>query len=368
MSASDPAPDADIMFLTRKWAPAIGGMESYSLRLTEEIARNEPIDVVALPGRDDGSPPSLSSLLRFPFKILRRWLSRRQTPRVLHVGDMALWPAGLLAGFAPDCQLVLSAHGTDVSYGRRCGTLGQIYTAYQKLGAFLLRDATVIANSPATAQAARDYGWRTGPVIPLASDFRPADDLQPGADAPVSLRRKILFAGRLIPQKGLKWFVQEVLPLLPAEIEIEVAGVITDPVEAQALADPRVKYRGALDRSALARAYADAVCVIVPNIERPNGEFEGFGLVACEAASAGGLVLAARTGGLVAAVLDGETGFLLPTGDASAWAERIAEVANWDHARRKAFIDRAQRTAAAHYSWSRVAAQTRSVYSGAAHG
>lgn len=346
-----------ILFVTRKWAPAIGGMETYSHRLTEELGRIEPVQTVALPGRDDGSPPGVGALLRFPFTVLRQWFERDLAPDVLHLGDMAIWPLGLLARlFAPGRAIILSAHGTDVSYSARGGFLGTAYGLYQRLGAKLLgKRARVLANSDATATAARSLGWRVDAVIPLATDFRPAKAKPAGS-------REILFAGRLVQRKGCGWFVREVLPLLPRDITLAIAGTGWDSGENFVLDDPRVRYLGGLDQTELACAYGQALCVIVPNIELANGEFEGFGLVAPEAAAAGGIVLAAATGGLVSAVRDGETGFLLPPGDAQAWRAKIEEVASWDSDTRTRFVAEAADRARKHYSWPRVAQETYAAY------
>ena len=95
--ASAPRPAASrqrpgILFVTRKWAPATGGMETYCLRLTETLAEHEPVEVIALKGRANGMPPGVLALLAFPFTVIARCLARREAPRVLHLGDMAVWP------------------------------------------------------------------------------------------------------------------------------------------------------------------------------------------------------------------------------------------------------------------------------------
>ncbi len=50
---------------------------------------------------------------------------------------------------------------------------------------------------------------------------------------------------------------------------------------------------------------------------------EGFGLVTVEAAVRGTMVLAADIEGIRDAVIDGQTGFLLPSGRPEEWIERI---------------------------------------------
>jgi glycosyltransferase involved in cell wall biosynthesis len=347
------ATDAPILFVTRKWAPATGGMETYSLRLTEALG--DRAEVIALPGRANGMPPGTGALLAFPFTILRRYLARR-TPQVLHAGDMALWPVGLLAG--RHATVALSAHGTDVAYHRRGGLKGGLYGLYLCLGARMLRKATVIANSRATAEVLGETGWRNVIVVPLATDMAgsPSDGRHDG---------KILFAGRLIERKGCGWFIRNVLSLLPETIALQVAGTKWDSREAIALEDPRVEYLGTLDGPALAQAYRNALCVVVPNIETATGEYEGFGLVAAEAAAAGGLVLAADHGGLTDAVIDGETGMLVKSGDATAWRDAIAKISGWSREERQAFLWRAQSTAVERYSWTRVARETVAAYDAA---
>lgn len=344
------------LFVTRKWPPAVGGMETWAYRLAGELSRLGPVRVVALPGRTDGRPPSVIKLLLFPLHVFVSFLAMHPRPAIVHIGDMALWPIGWCLGMRR--HVVISAHGTDVAYPRRRGLKGALYGAYLRLGARVLPGAHVIANSRATAAAAEESGWNVGAIVPLATDM--------SATPTESHGRDILFAGRLIRQKGLSWFVREVMPLLPDDMRLKVAGTAWDPAEAAALQNPRVDFLGPLDEPSLSRAFASSLCVVVPNVELPSGEFEGFGLVACEAAACGGVVLAARTGGLTEAVRDGETGVLMPSGEPEAWATAIRQVASWSNDERARFTKQAQAAARKHYAWSRVARDTATVYSSAA--
>ena len=101
---------------------------------------------------------------------------------------------------------------------------------------------------------------------------------------------------------------------------------------------------------------------MIPNVQVPTRQFEGFGLVAVEAAAAGGVVLASDDGGLREAVRNGETGLTLPSGDAPAWIDAVRKVLAWSDADRRAFTDRASETAARVYSWDRVARDTLAAY------
>jgi len=336
----------------------MGGMETYSKALAEALEPGIALRRIVLPGHADGSVPGALELLGFGLRTAGKLLFARAPSEVTHVADMASWPLALCARLrSPGAAIVISAHGTDVSYPARGGFKGRLYGAWLRLGARLLRGARVIANSAATARQAESFGFRDTVVVPLAAELdSPPERCEPG--------RAILFAGRLIPLKGCSWFIREVLPRLPGEMSLDVAGTTWDADETAALDTPRVRYLGKLDQPELWQACADALCVVIPNIDLPNGQFEGFGLVAPEAAAAGGVVLAARHGGLCEAVIDGGTGFLLPPGDAIAWSAKIAEIAAWTQAERTAFTDHSQALCAERFSWDRVARDTLAVYRG----
>lgn len=346
----------DILFITRKWGPAVGGMETYCERLTEELSKIASIEVIALKGQDNGQPPGILALLFFPFTVLGALLRQKNAPAVIHLGDMAVWPLGIIAlAFAPKASVVISAHGTDVAYGARGGFKGGLYNLYMKLGASLLKRAKVIANSRATKRRLNGIGWQCDTVVPLATDLRAP--IHADFDA-----KRLLFAGRLVTRKGLGWFVREVLPLLPDHLRVAVAGTPWDESENTALDHPQVDYLGSVSQSELAQRFAKAGCVIIPNIDPDNGEYEGFGLVACEAASAGGLVLAAKTGGLTDAVKDGQTGYLIEAGHPQKWAQKIGQVLSMSPEERAQFLSSSQELAQDYYSWTRVAEQTAEAY------
>lgn len=342
-----------VVFVTRKWAPAVGGMETWSMRISEALQGRADVEVVSLPGQPDGRPPGPAKLMGFPFVVIKRTLARRWKADVVHIGDLASWPLALLCGRSGG--IVISAHGTDASYPRRGGILGSLYGAYLKLGTIILGRAIVVANSNATADAVREAGWRRVEVIPLATTMT-------GRTPEQAPSRHLLFAGRIIPLKGLSWFVSNVLPLLDPGMDLHVAGLPMDRQEAAALDHPRVKHLGVLSQEQLADAYRGALCVVVPNIVPEDGTFEGFGLVATEAAAAGGVVLASRSGGLPSAIVDEMTGFLLPPGDAVKWKDAISTISQWPLTHRQKFVSKSLTAVDDHFRWGVVADQTMVLY------
>ena len=340
-----------VRFISRKWAPAVGGMETYCLQLTEHIKGEVDLEIQALNGNADGTAPGLIKIIGFGLKIMFKLLVLPKA-NIVHVSDMASWPLALIAWLRrPKTRIVLSAHGSDLSFGQRAGFLPKIYKSYMRLGALCLPRAIILANSKWIADLAKKIGFNEVKLIPLATDM-PAR--QPLAKA----SRTLFYAGRIIKSKGVSFVINEVLPSLPADITLRVAGTVWQAEERKVLEHPRVIFLGQLDAEALAMEYADALCVVVPSLAP-----EGFGLVAIEGALSGGIVLASNHTGL-AEVCDKNLGILVAKGEAEAWVEAIMATANWSSAQRNAFIANAQSEAQIRYNWRRVAKDTIDAYNG----
>jgi glycosyltransferase involved in cell wall biosynthesis len=136
-----------------------------------------------------------------------------------------------------------------------------------------------------------------------------------------SYARNVLFAGRVVKRKGLDVLL-EALALTPDSWEtLIVAGDGWDLDRSRALAaklglEDRVDWRGWTDT---ATALADAAVLAVPS-RWP----EPFGIVGIEAMAAGRAVVASDVGGVHEWLTDGETGLLVPPGDAPALAAALA--------------------------------------------
>jgi phosphatidyl-myo-inositol dimannoside synthase len=344
-----------ILFLTRKWPPAVGGMEVYCRELVRELQSRADVDLRALPGRGDGKRPSAFAMIAFGLSTAFDILLKGTKADVVHGGDLAMWPLVFVASLRRRAiRPLLSAHGSDIALAHRHGFRAKLYAFYLKLGVWLLPHATVLANSRATAKLVRRCGFADVRVVPLATICTQA--------APEAPEPYILFIGRLIRRKGCAWFIREVLPLLDSGLRLVVAGVEWDFDESRALQNPRVEFRGAVFGNELAALRARATAIVVPNLAMGMEGFEGFGLTAVEGAADGGVVIAAQIDGIADAVRDGLTGFLLPAGDAPRWAAKIREISAWTQTARRAFIEASQAAAARIYSWPRVADETMRAY------
>ncbi len=153
------------------------------------------------------------------------------------------------------------------------------------------------------------------PPTAAGASFRARIGVDPGAPLAVAV-------ARLTAQKGLDALVDAAAILRSRIPDLRVALVGRGEDEASLRA--RVRSRG-LGETVLfadfladpAPAYAAADVVVLPS------RWEGFGLAALEAMAAGRPVVASAVGGLPEVL--GETGRLVPPGDAKALAEALAE-------------------------------------------
>ncbi len=341
--------EISILFITRKWPPAMGGMETYCWELAQGLKRFGHLSVMALPGREGGAVPSAPAMIWFGLVTAVRLLFRKPAD-VTHAGDLAIWPLAWVATIrSRRTRVVISLHGSDVNFANGKGFASRCYRAYLHLGAHFMPKVRLVSNSEWIASLARVQGFSDIVVVPLATTLK-------RDRPPTGHNGALFFAGRITPSKGLGFIIREVLPLLGDDIRIRVAGSVWDQQEAELLKHPQVDYLGLLGGEQLAGEYAEALCVVVP-----SQTSEGFGLVAVEAAACGAAVIASDHSGL-AEVVTSELGFVADARNPEIWAFKIKEISGWSGPKREKFIEATMAFAQQTYSWDRVVDDTVAAY------
>jgi glycosyltransferase involved in cell wall biosynthesis len=133
-----------------------------------------------------------------------------------------------------------------------------------------------------------------------------------------------LFAGKLVSWKRVADLVQAAAA---APVQLVCAGSGPEQRQLEQLAAKlgirdRVRFLGFVNQSELPELYAAADVLCLPS------EYEAFGLVVNEAFSCGvPAIVSAACGAAEDLVREGETGFVVPVGDVSAYADRLARLA-----------------------------------------
>jgi glycosyltransferase involved in cell wall biosynthesis len=146
----------------------------------------------------------------------------------------------------------------------------------------------------------------------------------PPPDRPLRLG----YIGSLMRHKGVDVLVRALARLDRRDVELRLHGFFVpgDPYGSDlrrlAQGDRRVRLLGPYEQHDLPRVLAEIDVLLMPAVWH-----ETFSFVTREAVLAGVPVVAARMGGMRAAVADGLNGFLLPPGDADAWAGAIDRLA-----------------------------------------
>lgn len=322
-----------LLLVSRKWPPAIGGMETYSVELAAALDEHFDVHRLVLAGHADGHTPSLAAYAVFVLRAMLFCLLRgRRFPHVVFC-DVVLFPAALCHWLVArrERRLVV-VYGLDLVYQARRGLLPALYRIF--FSAFRavqgIFDA-IVAISRHTAGLAHAAGLREVTVVPPSlpdSDLTRADSYM--GELPATWRnasRRILYFGRLVPRKGALWFAQSVMPRLDPSVEFFVAGQSSDTAYRERLRQGvRTHCLGRQPGATLAALIREADVVVMPNVPTPTSrDVEGFGLAAIEASALGGRLLAASIDGITDAVIDTETGVLLPAEDADAWTQAVEQ-------------------------------------------
>lgn len=187
-----------------------------------------------------------------------------------------------------------------------------VIAASEAAASYLKRPATVILHGIDTA--------RYAPPADREAAFRAAG--LPG-------RYAIGCFGRVRHQKGTDVFVETMCRLLPKypDFTAVIVGAVTPDQQgfneglkkqvAVAGLSERVRFLGELPIDDVPPWYQR---ILIYAFTSRN---EGFGLILLEAMSSGVALVAARAGAADKVVADGETGFLVPTGDATAMADAL---------------------------------------------
>ncbi|WP_238537743.1 glycosyltransferase [Zavarzinella formosa] len=181
------------------------------------------------------------------------------------------------------------------------------------------------------------------------ADFEPRRSTRP--------RMTVLAAGRLSPEKGFQLLpaIAEKVGRVCPEVRFQMAG--DGPLRANI--ETEASKRGVTDRieflgfrSDIDRLMSEADVLLLPSFT------EGLPNVVLEAAAAGIPSVATRVGGTPEAIIDGQTGWLVPSGDVNTMSEALIRLAK-DPARRSAMGDAARENAEANFSFAAQASAYR---------
>ena len=266
---------------------------------------------------------------------------RRLRPRLVHV--MEVWPPALVAARLARAPRLLVTHHTP-ELPRRDNLAGRLWWR-----AGWATRPTVIYTTE--TDRGRD-GRRPSEVIPLGIDVH-----RFASGTPVLHGTIVGNVARLADQKGHRTLLEAVPAILERhpEARVAIAG--------------EGELRGELEE--LAEPFRDHVVILGNRSDVPDllasfdvfaypSRFEGQCLAVVEAQAAGVPVVATPVGGIRETVIDGETGFLVPSGDPAGLADKVCHVL--EHPDEAHCVAEAARRRVGRFSEQRMIAGTLALY------
>lgn len=348
----------EILFVSHKYPPSVGGMEKQSYELIEGIKKFAKVHTII----HNGSGSKLGFFLTLEKRIVAK-CRKHPNISVIHFNDGLIAAVCLRHKGYLHLKRTVTIHGLDAVFPNK---------VFQKniLPAFNRYDL-IIAVSNATAQACISRGIHKEKVMVVsngvdASIARQTDNSNNYAAVlkqyGIATKDKCILVamGRPVKRKGFSWFIDNVLPALPNNVQLLLIGpyrprptamelllnILPTSLQKQIelllgyptdekvlrkqLANPaynnKVQHLGRLPFNHILAILKGANAFLVPNIP-VDGDMEGFGLVCLEACLCAIPVYAAAIDGITDAIQQNKNGYLLPPADKNKWIEAITNVA-----------------------------------------
>ena len=371
-----------VIQVTERYPPAVGGVETHVMRLSQELSKLG-IEVEVL-------TTDLYSTV--PLVRIQRVTSTPYEESVTRVRGYPLLPLPQGLGIVSPSMLrhlrdatIVHAHG----YGhfptyltRFCGisNLPVVATTHSDAGRPSIRKTMfdiivprlsirfaqkiiAISNHEKQVLIRRGVSSDRIVVIPNGIDVEEIDSKNPKSRKHDN-RRTLMYSGRIdVEQKGLDILIEAFARLISVNPEIELVLMGPDwndstrrlrQLASKLGIDEKVHFMGYLERKDYLKNLRSADIFVLPS------RFEPFGIVLLEAIASSVPIVASNAGGIPEILGEGKFGLLFNAGDVDSLVSQLQEaLSNEDEAAKRA---EAAKGSLNKYAWSRIAEATLRVY------
>lgn len=183
-------------------------------------------------------------------------------------------------------------------------------------------------------------------VLPYGAD---TELFQPTQRDTSARRLRLLYVGQIGYRKGLRYVFEAVRRASPAIDGLTLVGAVVNNSAILDQAPPLTTHVALIPHSELRRYYTTSDVFVLPSLA------DSFGLVVLEAMAAGLPAIITRETGAADIVRDGVEGFVVPSRDPAAIAEKLSLLSENGDLRQR--MGHAARLRAEEYSWTRFDAQ-----------
>jgi glycosyltransferase involved in cell wall biosynthesis len=355
-----------ILFITRRYPPSIGGIQTHCYQLYTHLSTTNPVKLVAL---RQNHLIHLAWFIPYAFVVsLFQVLFRRV--------DAIYFSDGVVCCLAPFLRVLSTARFVVTIYGLELTYSHPIFSLLMKRG--IARCDSVVVISQETQRIAVDSGVPAEKVLisyvgieppSLAPDrletvkaaFEEEHGIRFGED------RILLNLCRQVERKGLAVFLEKGMPLVSEDIKLLIGGRGPELDRLHRLRESlglqdRVVLLGWLEDDVAAMLRNEADLFVMPNI-RIEGDVEGFGMAQLECMHAGMPAVVFAVDALVESVREG--GYLIQEADYQAFADAIHGYFSLSPDGRQAAREKASAYVRREYSWRKTTEEYLRVLEGA---
>lgn len=375
-----------VLILSSEFPPGPGGIGTHAYELARHLQQMDwEVSVVAPQDYADAHEISeFNKAHSFPIVRLRskgasaakailrqratRWWIKDWKPDVIIAsGQRSAWIAATLGRGLP---LIVVGHGSEFGVpGRWTNTLtrwafGQAslvvcvseYTRRQMLAAGIQPQTVQVITNGADSSRFN--------VLPVDQVLATRNSLG------LEDAQLLITVGNVTERKGQDTVIRA-LPGILAEVpntHYLIVGLPTRRKDLMQIAEDlgvahHVHFLGRVENQRLVSLLNCADVFVMTSRLTKDGDFEGFGIAAIEAALCGKPAVVSADSGLAEAVIDGKTGVLVPQNDELATANAIVSLLN-DHERRREIGDAARKRALSEQTWEQTVKRYAAVLQG----
>ncbi len=325
----------------------------YFLKNLETLTHDETV-------ADRLSHSPFSLLLIFFYMIAGSWaivqLVRREKYDIVHIH----WPFPHII-FGAFARIAGKTRLFSTFYGREIRWFTKKFKWLAKCLSILLNKSNIItAISTHTRTELGKYIKSEIEVIPFSA-------VVPERKVSISDDKIILFVGRIVERKGIKYLIKafnEVKDEIPHNLVIVGDG--PERPDLEKLADrldlhSRIRFTGWISTDEKLQHYEKCSFFVLPAVYDKQGDIEGLGVVMIEAMSCHKPVIASNAGGITDIVQDRINGLLVPPGNTSALARAIRTLAS-DTKLSKKMGERAKKSIDERFNWDKIVNKLISLY------
>jgi phosphatidylinositol alpha-1,6-mannosyltransferase len=340
-----------ILIVTRNLPPLIGGMERLNWHIADELSKGNQVSIISHE-QAKVKAPLLTKFYGVPLNPLpiflifaffqTLWLCIKQRPDILFAGSGLTAPIVTVLAKIFRIKSIVYIHGLDIATSHKLYNL--IWIPY------IQHADQIIANSSPTYDLCLSKGISAKklkiihPGVTFPPKAKNESLIEQLKDKYALHGKKVLISvGRLTQRKGLNEFIDLSLSQIVKQIPNTVLVIIGDtPIQSlnknlqskELILSTAKKYNieqniiftgNISDDDILSSFYYLADLHVFPVKHIPDDP-EGFGMVAIEAATHGIPTVAFATGGIVDAVKDNESGYLIESGNYEKLTEKIIEL------------------------------------------